>query len=648
MKKKTIFRVLASALCSALFLSSFAGCNILSQQQSSSNEESSAGRELTVVAGEYLYRGGVSGYTVVTRDDANMYEELAASELALNLSKSTGSSIAVAKESETKAKTRVISLGHTDLWDSQVGITLSSNDIVDSGYYIKTVGNNVFISCPDYTSSSGVLYGVYDFLKDAINYEFYAADEIYVEEMKDIPLYNYTGYVVNPSFQLRSLVHAEMRDDTLSNMRYRMIYPSESYGFVNWGHGQLGKFVKPSAKCTCGEGGCDGTLTYYQHHPDWFSADRSQLCYTGGELLEKVVAQRFVDYFKQYPDASYFMFGQEDVISHCECDRCKQAMVDYAKNQGGLQVALMNNVIPIANAWLEKNQPGREVKYVVYSYYGTRMAPTKTDENGEIVAYSDRVIPHDDLYIFYTPIETNFAYQLESGMNSDIYEDLKNWGKIADGQMLMYLYDINFHAYLVNFHNFATVKGMYEECAELGVSCMTSQSAGTYVTGFREMRSYVESNLMWDLSLSYDDLVQNFMKAYYKDAADYMYEFYEIMRDRYTLYHSLINPGAGGIYGDVQNVQIWPQSVVDKMDKQFEAALLSIEKYQETDPQLYETLKARINKEKLMPLYLKLTLLQSYYSEEEYKEMKAEFKYYVNYFRLIESMEGHDFGDLLK
>ena len=99
MKKKTIFRVLASALCSALFLSSFAGCNILSQQhQSSSVEEGNGGRELTVVAGEYLYRGGVSGYTVVTRDDANMYEELAASELALNLSKSTGSSIAVAKE----------------------------------------------------------------------------------------------------------------------------------------------------------------------------------------------------------------------------------------------------------------------------------------------------------------------------------------------------------------------------------------------------------------------------------------------------------------------------------------------------------------------------------------------------------------------
>ena len=644
MKKNNIFRVIASALCSALFVSTFAGCNLI--KTPSTSEEESGAQELSVVAGEYLYRGGVSGYTVVIRDDANMYEELAASELSLNLAKSTGSSISVAKESETKATTRVISLGHTELWDKQVGLTLSSEEIVDSGYYIKTVGNNVFISCPDYTTSSGVLYGVYDFLQDAINYEFYAADEIYVEEMKDIPLYDYTGYIVNPSFQMRSLVHAEMRDDTLSNMRYRMVYPSESYGFVNWGHGQLGKFVKPSAKCTCGE--CDGTITYYQHHPDWFSADRSQLCYTGGELLEKVVAQRFIDYFQQYPDATYFMFGQEDVISHCECDRCKQAMVDYAKNQGGLQVALMNNVIPMANAWLEKNQPGRRVQYVVYSYYGTRMAPTKTDENGEIVAYSDRVIPHEDLYIFYTPIETNFAYQLESGMNADVYEDLKNWGKIADGQMLMYLYDINFHAYLINFHNFTTVQGMYEECAELGVSCITSQSAGTYVTGFREMRSYVESWLMWDLSLNYEDLVVKFMNAYYKDAADYMYEFYKIIRDRYTYYHALINPGAGGIYGDVQNVQIWPQSVVAKMDEQFDAALKSIAKYKETDPQLYATLEARIMKENLMPLYLKLTLLSSYYSAEEYTEMKATFKYYVNYFRLIESMEGHDFGDLLK
>jgi hypothetical protein len=320
--KKNIIRVIASALCSTLLLSTLAACNLGGTSTSDEIVESS-GKELTVVEGEYLYRGGVSGYTVVLRDDANFYEELAANELAQNLANSTGSSIAVAKESQTKAKTRVISLGHTDLWDSQVGKTLSTSEIIDSGYYIETVGNNVFISCPDYTSSSGVLHGVYDFLKDAIDYEFYAADEIYVEKKKDIPLYDYTGYVVNPSFQIRSLVHAEMRDDSLSNMRYRMIYPQESYGFVNWGHGQASKYVVRNKPCTCGEPGCEGK-TYQQHHPDWFDTNTSQLCYTGGEVLERVIAQRFIDYFLQFPDATYFMFGQEDVIGHCECDRCSK------------------------------------------------------------------------------------------------------------------------------------------------------------------------------------------------------------------------------------------------------------------------------------------------------------------------------------
>ena len=647
MKKKTIFRVLASALCSALFLGTFAGCkDPVQPDNSDSTITSSTGEELKAVEGEYIYRGGISGYTVVLRDEANFYEELAASELSQNLSKATGSSISVVKDSDTKTKTRVISLGHTSLWDSQVGMTLSSADIVDSGYYIKTVGNNLFISCPDYTSSSGVLYGVYDILKDMIDYEFYAADEIYYEKKTDIPLYDYSGYIVNPAFQVRSLVHGEMRDDSLTNMRYRMIYPSESYGFVNWGHGQASKYLKRNAPCTCGEPGCDGK-TFIQHHPDWFDTETSQICYTGGEVMERVLAQRFVDYFIQFPEASYFMFGQEDVIGHCECDRCKQAMIDYGANQGGLQVALMNNVIELANEWLAVNQPGREVFYVIYAYYGTRYAPVVEDANGELVPYSDRVIPHEDLLVFYTPIETNFAYQLESGINADVYADLYGWSKIADGQMLMYLYDINFHAYLVNFNNFNTVEGMYEECKELGVIAMTSQSAGTYVTGFREMRSYVESWLMWDLDLSYDDLVRKFMNAYYKDAADYMYEFYEIMRDRYTYYFSMVRPGAGGIYGEVLTVELWSQAVVAKMDEQFDAALASIEKYRESDPDLFMKLENRIMKERLMPIYLKLTTLSSYYSAEEYTELKATFKYYVNYFRLVEVMEGHGFGDLI-
>lgn len=638
MKKKTIFRIITSALCSVLFCGSFAAC-------AEKPSESDAGNELSVVAGEYLYQNGASGYSVVIPDESNYYEEMAANELVLNLERATGSAISIVKSSQLKSKTRIISLGHTSLWDEKVGLTLSSDDIIDSGYYIETVGNNVFISCPDYTTSSGVLYGVYDFLNDAIDYEFFAADEVQYTKTKTIPLYDYSGYIVNPSFQMRTLVHAEMRDDTLTNMRYRMVYPSATYGFINWGHGQVRKYVDPDEPCTCGLDGCGGT--FYQHHPDWFSADKRQLCYTGGEALEKAAAEKFIEYFKQYPDATYFMFGQEDVVTHCECDRCKQAMVEYGANQGGLQVAMTNNVIARANAWLEEHQPGRKVKYVIYAYYGTRQAPVTRTESGEIVPYSDRVKPHEDLYIFYTPIEMNYAFQIDNAVNADVYSDMCDWAAIADGHILMYFYDVNFAAYFVNFNNFTSAKGMYETCKELGISCISSQSADSYVSCFREMRSYVESSLMWDLSLSYNDLVRKFMNAYYKDAAPYLYEYYEIMRDRFAYYQNLVSPRTGAINGELQNTILWPNSVIIKIENQFDLALQSIEKYKESDPTLYIELEERIMKERLQQIYLKITMLSSYYSAEELAELKETFKYYVNLFMLSEVKEGNDISYLL-
>ncbi len=642
MTKKKMFQWLTSVLCTVFILPCVA-CH---------DEEGTPGTEslVTVVEGEYLYKGGISEYSILIRDDANYYESFAASELAMNLSNATGNSISIVTESELKNDTRVISLGHTSLWDEKVNIPLSESDIVESGYYIKTVEKNIYISCPDNTSSSGVLYGVYDFLNDAIGYEFFAVNEIYYEEKTDIPLYCYAGYHINPSFEMRQLRNADLRDDSITVMRYRMVYPSATFGMVTWGHGQVSQYVLPDAVCTCGLEGCGNGITHYQHHPDWFSqygTKSIQLCWTGGETLETVTANKFIQFFQQYPDAEYFMFGQEDSISYCDCDRCVQAMTEYAGNPAGLQVAFMNNVIKKTTAWLEENQPGRQVKYVIYAYYGTEAAPIKTTANGKIQPYSDKVDPVDNLYIFYAPIGANFAFQIDSQINSDVNKNLKEWSAIADGQLIMYLYDINFHSYLINFNNFGTVKGMYETCKDYGVACMTSQAADTYTACFQEMRSYVESSLMWDLSLSYDDLVRKFMEAYYKDASEYIYEYYTILRDRYAYYQNIVSPEAGGIYGELSNSVLWTQPVIEKIDQNFDKAMQSIEKYKTSDPDLYETLSNRIMKERLSPIYIKLTVLSSYYSEEERAEMKQEFKYYVNLFKLSELKEGSNFGNLL-
>ena len=315
-------------------------------------------------------------------------------------------------------------------------------------------------------------------------------------------------------------------------------------------------------------------------------------------------------------------------------------------NPAGLQVAFMNDVIKEANAWLEENYKGRRVKYVVYAYYAVEEPPVKTDASGNTVAFSDKVIPHDDLYIFFAPIFTNFAFQLNSTANAAYYKNLKDWGAIADGQIIMYLYDINFRHYFINFNNFGTAKAMYEECKELGVTCMTSQAADSYTVCFQEMRSYVESSLMWDLNQSYDDLVQKFMKNYFKDASDYIYEYYKIIRDRYAYYQNVKDPNSGGIYGGLNSGDLWTQPVIQKIDDLFDKALKSIEKYQAEDPEFYTMMKNRIMKENLTPLYIKFTVLKSYYSDDEIAEIKETLKYYVNLFKLSESKEGAGLDDI--
>ena len=642
--KKNIMKAIVSVLCSALFLTCFA-CG--DGGKTTQNQDSAP--QISTVKGEYLYRNGVSEYSIVIRDDATSNESFAAGELATNLSLATGSTISIVKESKLQDPEHVISLGHTKLWKENVNVELTNDNISTSGYYIETVENNIYISCLEHTTRSGVLYGVYDFLNQTIGYEFFASDEISYRKTKEIPLYDYSGFTVNPSYDLRMMPNKDLYSDSTTTMRYRLISPFESFGFITYGHGQASKYVNPDKACTCGLPGCGNGITFHQHHPDWFGnygTGDMQLCWTGGAELERVAAEKFIEFFQEYPEAEYFMFGQQDNLGYCKCDRCLAAMEEWASTPSGLQVNFVNNIIEIANKWLDENQPGRRVKYIIYAYYGAEAAPVKV-ENGVTVPYSEKVDPVDDLYIFFTPIYTNFAYELQSPKNADVWKNLTDWAAIADGQIIYYFYDINFRYYCINFNNFGTVESMFSIANELGVSCISTQAADAFTPCFREMRSYIESSLMWDVSLRYDDLVRKFMNAYYKDAAEYMYKYYTILRERYTYYQSVIDPTSGAIYGTINSSKMWTQPVIEKIDAEFDKMLKSIEKYQETDPDLYELLKNRIKKEWVSPLYIKLTVLPSYYSDVEFEEMRAEFKYYVNLFKFTQVKEGDDFGDLL-
>lgn len=597
-----------------------------------------------VVKDKFIIQNSRSEYSIIIPKNAKANESAAAKELSTYLNYSTGARLRVIKDNEYVKGSKYISLGTTTLLRNNFSNEdFSFLDDKISSYFVSTKDDNIYVYSNPNERGEGTLYGTYDLLHDLVGYEFYAEDEIYYEKKAEVNLLNYENVFVEPSFDGRAIgnYYLTYHQNSCTHLRLHNIYRGTEWASGLYGHGQVTTFVRPQDIISGGQ-------TIHDVHPDWFSnkvathADttNNQLCWTAGHELEEYVANRFIHFFQQYPDATYFMFGQEDNNdSFCHCERCEAAMAGDAINYAGLQIMFMNNVIKMTDAWLAENQPGRTVRYVVYAYYATKDAPC-VEKDGMWVAANDKVIPNKNLYLFLAPIGCNFAYPLENSyFNSDTYLALKQWSQVAPGKVIIYFYDVNFRYYFANYYNFGTVKAMYQTCKDLGVSYAYTQGAMDTVTGcFNDMREYVESKLMWDLDKSYNDLAKDFIKHYYYEAADEMLEYYETVRDRLVEYHA--NRGDGGsIYTNILNTTLYPYPVLRYYTSLFNKAMEKIAHYQQENPSFYEILKGRLMKEYLSVIYLKITLAKSDISEQEKAEMKEIFSFYTSLFGISKTQE---------
>ena len=617
---------------------------LLGCRNQNSGGGSSSKQEPVVVEGKYIVNNSRTDYSVVIPKNANTKERSAAEVVTTYLGKSSGAKIGIINDTDVSSGMHYISLGNTSVFKKEFqGVSMDKLSGKISSYFISTKNENIYIYSNPNERGEGTLYGAFDLLHYLVNYEYYASDEIYFTYETSINLLNFNNFFIEPTFDGRSIgnFHTIHNQDVCDNYRIINQYRGTEWVSEIYGHSQVTAFVRPQDVYN--------GKTLHDSHPDWFSnqaattADttNNQLCWSAGEELETYVANKFIKFFQDYPDATYFMFGQEDNQNYfCNCDRCKHAIANEAYNYAGLQIIFMNHVIEKSNAWLEAHQPGRTVRYVVFAYYATKAAPV-IEQGRTWIPANQNVIPHKDLYILYAPIACNFAYPLENQFyNSTTYLDIKQWNAVAGGKIMIYLYDTNFRYYFANFYNFTTVKAMYQTCKEQGISYLYTQGAtDTNTAAFASMREYVESKLMWDISLNYDELARDFINHYFYEAADEIYEYYEVVRDRLTQYHVENNEG-GNIYIDIANSEIYPYSVLRYFSKLFKTAMEKIDGHRETNLEFYNNLKARIMREYLSVIYLTITLSKAELSDEEKAEMKEIFQTYTGYYGITRANEG--------
>ena len=599
-----------------------------------------------IIPDKYLMENNVSTYSVVLSKNPQSKESFAASEFTYLMKLSTGYSFPVINEKEVHANQHYISLGDTEQFKANFpNFDYSELDGTQSAYFISTKDENIYIVCSDDFAGDGVLYGVYDILGDFINYTYYHDQEIYYEQKSTINLIDYKKTFVRYSYDMRSISTVYTYTNDLHTRRMRLINNSRGSEWMRatWGHSQVQKILGPWMTDYDDPQG----RTYGQSHPDWFTDPNMPkpatdgmmidncLNWCAGPEIERVVANRLIQFIEAEPKAKFIMCAQEDNSSTCSAlPGCQEALDTWAKGSyTALQIYFMNHVIELVEEWVQKNCPERELEYVIFAYHTTVEPPLDNKGNPVIEL-------HDKLRVYIALIHANYSVPFESPFNKDQYRIIQGWAKVAYNKLFIYLYDLNYRLYFVNYNNFGSCAGMYKELLKQGAKyIMTQGVSDSNAPCFDELRVYCEANLMRNVDLNYDDLAYDFIEHYYKEVAPQLRQFYDMIRNRYAYYQTMVNPSSGGTTGSIENVDLYPLAFVRQMDMVIKDAFNAIEEFKETNTDYYNMLYNRIMKEYLEVIYLKVKLYSDYFISEV-DELKELFYFYANYFGITKVGEG--------
>ena len=642
--KKTL-KVLSLTLASMLSLSCVAGCGDKATEESFVPKYEPSGYKLV--------NGGVSEYVVLLPEAPTSNEYTAAEELTYFMKAATGAELPVVHEgtytvSESSA---IISIGETSYADSKGVKTDGTLDT--SGYVMKTVNNQLFIRSDG--DGLGCVYGVYDLLESAVGYRYYHTTEIYYDHKETVDLYKY-DVVADPDFDFRAIStwNAFLYSNEDYMRRTRTFRKDEGWAWHGEMHLQARKVkdgvLNPDVWLESHKFGTTKTVTDENgvkiEVPDhWYAATNDQPCWTAGEEMYEQAARDIFAKIQDEPDKVYFGVGQADVTNFCDCERCEEAKADWALNDAGLQMHFINRVADYVNTWVAEKYPERKIRLVVFAYYATEEAPVVKGADGKWKPFSEKVVPTaDNIDFYFAPIYTDYSKTLLDAENATVYSNLIKWQDFLEGrknQFLLYTYDTNFHYFFYNFNNFDTFAEQARVYAEHGVDFIHSQGANNNnQPGFPEMRYFVESQILWDTSKNYNELVDEFMLHFYKDAYAEIREYYDFTRFRYEQMQILHNMKFADIYADIGNKEIWTKSVVRAMDDIFERAYKKIEHYQTTDSEMYEKLHSRIKELELTVLYTKLKNYPDDYTQAQKNLMVDEFNSYVLKFDINVVKEG--------
>ena len=586
-----------------------------------------------------------SDYVIIADNNGDKMTK-AVDLIVKNISSATGATLKTevyseGRENEWKSDDKVIVFDNDEIFE-KAGLTMPEDNLGNGGYYIKTVGNTVFIMC---NADDGYQLGAIKFLEAAVGYDMLAADCVVFEKsgetLPDMDI------VERPDYEYRMASTFKMPSSATYGMGFNMDRLDSM--FIAVPNRETGKgadtqhnsfnFLPPSMY--------NDESNAEMYHPKWFShagnENLEQLCYTAhGDATEySLMVDTLYEYLKELvdknPDKKNVTITHQDNTAYCDCDTCLNVVKEYGAISAAY-IMFLNDVDDKLQADLEREAEEngtekREVNLIFFAYHGTKESPTYLGEDGKYHATSEKVMMNENVGVLIAPIESYYtsSFYEKKNIEKGESEQIKSWSCLTD-KIYMWTYETYFNNYMYPYNTWDSMIENYRFCLENNAVYMFNQGQHNQSspTGFMAFKYYIDAKAGINVNVSYAELEEKFFRGYFKEAAEPMKEYFDTLRAKLSYLENTYNETVdGGINNGGSNVlakkQYWDYRTltgyIDCMDRAAEA----IAKYEADNPDTYTALKNHITIESLFPRYALITLYGEQMSSEQSDAMKKAF-----------------------
>ena len=196
------------------------------------------------------------------------------------------------------------------------------------------------------------------------------------------------------------------------------------------------------------------------------------------------------------PDTQYWSVSQMDWAGNCQCEECRA--ID--EREGTPMGSLLTFINKLADEFPEKT-----ISTLAYQY--TRRPP-KT------------LRPNPNVLIMLCSIECNRSHPIATDeRNASFKADVENWAKICDN-LFIWDYVVQFSNLVSPFPNLRVLQPNIQFLVANNTRGMFAQGNREAGGEFAELRAYLLAKLLWNPDCDVDELIDDFLRGYYGEAAE--------------------------------------------------------------------------------------------------------------------------------